>query len=273
MVCSLPKPREALFSINDYTLVNLSSGFHRDRTGIPGKLKRSDLEAGVHRSGTMTPDDYNEVDDYYFYGGPEVHVWQDSILSLNASYRKRKSNSHFSIAGGFFEDNTETTTRTLSPQLVVKRDFGDNANTLTLGIDREKVVEHIENDSTFTGRNAYRLEKETSAFYLTDQVETDNNWHLSAGYRHDRTRYRFNPGAIDEDKDLYSVGATYQAGQNSSVYAGYSKSFRYQRWSPRRQGHSQCSAAPAVGGYQLAGRTRADREGQRELRRETPVYQ
>ena len=57
------------YDVNDYTLFKLSSGFHRDKAGIPGTLQRSDLEAGMHRTSTKTPDDYNEVEDYYFFGG------------------------------------------------------------------------------------------------------------------------------------------------------------------------------------------------------------
>jgi len=58
------------FYPTDFVKLNFSAGYHKDETGLPGALKESDFAAGASRTDTTNPDDFSEVKDYYFKGGP-----------------------------------------------------------------------------------------------------------------------------------------------------------------------------------------------------------
>jgi iron complex outermembrane receptor protein len=52
--------------LTDAFKFNLSSGYHKDNTGLPGALKESDFAAGLSRTETVNPNDFAEIEDYYF---------------------------------------------------------------------------------------------------------------------------------------------------------------------------------------------------------------
>jgi iron complex outermembrane receptor protein len=219
------------YYLNNIVKLNLSSGYHKDDTGLPGALKESDFTAGASRTDSVNPNDFAKVEDYYFKGGPEIYFWDDSIIKLDVSYRKRSSLSFSSFVGGNFLGDTDIKTLAASPQVIFRNKHGELKNTLTIGFDYQKAEEDILNNSSFSpGAQAFKLEKEDSGYYAHDEINIKDNILLSGGFRHDRADFTFDPGTPDEtsmDEDLFTTGINYTYYKKSYVYASFSKSFRY----------------------------------------------
>jgi iron complex outermembrane receptor protein len=210
----------------------LSSGYHKDKTGLPGGLKDSDFAAGKSRRDTNNPDDFAEIKDYYIKAGPEYYFLDNSFVSIDFSYRNRQSLFYSSYTGGNYEGDTEIDTVSVSPKAVIREKiFGFN-NNLILGADFLQDEEDIDNTSVFMGfasNDQYELERKNYGIYIHDEFYVTPDLALSGGYRYDRTRFEFSPSSPDKtttSEDLYTAGITYYFMDSSQVYASYSRSFR-----------------------------------------------
>lgn len=229
------------FNLNYYpsniVKLNLSSGYHKDDTGLPGALKESDFNAGASRTDTVNPKDFAKYEDYYFKGGPEIYFRDDSVAKLDASFRKRTFQSFASFAVGNFLADTTIDTVSLSPQVLLKNKFGEINNTLAIGLDYQHAEEEISNDSLFFGTRTnkdFTLEKENLGYYFHDEIGVTENILISGGYRHDRADFNFDssspilgPDQTTIDEDLYTAGINYKFYNKSYAYASLSRSFRY----------------------------------------------
>jgi iron complex outermembrane receptor protein len=215
-------------------LLHFSGGYHKDDTGLPGALRESDFAAGYSRTDTVHPEDFADVEDYYFKGGPELHFMDDSLARVDISYRKRSFLSFASHSVGEFTGDTEIHTVAVSPQIVLKNTIKDTVNnTLTLGVDYENVDEDILNDSLFFGTKTvseFDLGKENYGYYIHDEIRANERLSVSGGYRYDRAEFTFEPSTPDSstmDEDLFTAGINYRFSQKSYAYVSYSRSFRY----------------------------------------------
>jgi len=224
----------------DIVKLNLSSGYHKDDTGLPGALKESDFDNGADRTDTVNPKDFAKYEDYYFKGGPEIYFWGDSVVKLDASFRKRSAKTFASFTGGNFQADSTIDTVSLSPQVLLKNKIGGINNTLTIGLDYEDAKENIENNALFFGNRSiakYELEKEDKGYYFHDEIGVTESVLISGGYRHDRAGYTFDsksplipitgPDQTTMDQDLYTTGINYRFYNESYAYASFSRSFRY----------------------------------------------
>jgi len=218
------------FYPTDFVKLNFSAGYHNDETGLPGALKESDFAAGASRTDTTNPDDFSEVKDYYFKGGPEIYFQGDSFIKFDASFRKRTSRTFASFVGGTFMGDTEIKTTSLNPQILLKNKIGEAMNTLTLGYDYREAKEDILNDSSFSGQATFDLDKKSYGYYVHDEIKLVENLILSGGYRHDKAEFSFRPSTPDKttmDEDLFTGGLNYNFHKQSYAYFSYAKSFRY----------------------------------------------
>ena len=217
----------------DVLKINFSSGYHKDYTRLPGALKVSDFNAGLSRTNTITPDNFADVEDYYFKLAPEVYFLDDSLIKIDLSYRMRSSLSFYSYTGGNFMGDTEIETITLSPQVLLKNNLGGVGNSLTFGFDYQSAEENILNNSIFWGTRSigtFKLEKESYGFYINDDIKLIDSLLFSGGYRNDRANYTLNPSTLERismDEDLYTAGVNYNFYDKSYAYISFSKSFRY----------------------------------------------
>jgi iron complex outermembrane receptor protein len=121
----------------------------------------------------------------------------------------------------------------VTPQVVFKEKIFNRENSLTLGFDYEKAEEDISNTSVnfgFESIGEFDLEKKNTAYYVYDEFKPLDFLALSAGFRHDRAKFRFDPGTPDHvtaDEKLYNTGINYNFYKNSYAYFGYARSFRY----------------------------------------------
>ncbi len=221
------------YYLGNHVKLNFSSGYHKDNTGLPGALKASDFSSGISRTDTTHPHDFAEVEDYYFKGGPEIYFLGDSLARLDISYRKRDFLSFASFDGGNFLGDTEITTVTFSPQILLKNKIKGLDNTLTAGFDFQKAEEDIINDSLFFGTRSigeFELEKRSYGYYVHDEIKINDRISVSSGYRYDRAVFNFQPGTPDNatmDEDLFTAGINYNFFKKSYAYLSFSRSFRY----------------------------------------------
>jgi len=221
------------YQVRDFLQLHFSTGYHKDDTGLPGALKESDFAAGVSRTDTTHPDDYIDVEDYYFKLVPEISFLGDNIFKMDTSFRKRAYLSFASGDFGHFQGDSEIETVIVSPQVLFKQAIGKSHNTLTLGIDYVNAKNDIVNESLFFGDSSvgiFDLEKKNYGYYLYDEINIRDRLYLSGGYRHDRAEFTFIPSTpeqTDMHKDAYTAGINYTFYKQSYVYCSFSRSFRY----------------------------------------------
>ncbi len=221
------------FRLGDAGNLDLSGGIHSDKTGLPGAIRESQFLAGASRVDAPFPEDFVDIDEYYFLVRPEIRFLGQSDLQLNFSARRRDSKFFSSFTGGTFEGNTETDMFTASPRVVLREKIGGLANSLSVGYDFVDAVEDIINTTIFGGSGSaspFELKKRNHAFYVYDEVYPVESLALSAGYRHDGVTFRFAPSTPDRmsyDENLYTAGANYQFWTETFLYTNYSRSFRY----------------------------------------------
>lgn len=224
---------DTAYYVKDYLKINLSSGYHKDHTGLPGALKESDFASGASRTDSRFPNDFSETKDYYIKIAPEIYFSRDSVFRLDTSYRKRDFLSFSSGDFGNFLGDSKIETTALSPQVILKKDFAKIKNGFTAGLDYQATDEDIVNDSLFFGFHSvgtFTLKKENYGYYVHDETTIFDNLHISGGYRHDRSRFSFNPSTPDSitmSQDAYTAGINYTFLKKSYVYATYSRGFRY----------------------------------------------
>ena len=218
---------------NDIVKWNLSSGFHKDSTGLPGAIKASDFAAGASRTESLHPDDFADVEDYYVTGGPEIFFLSDSKFKMDVSFRKRNFLSFSSFDAGSFTGDTDISTIAVSPQIIFKEKLWDVDNRLIIGFDFTDVDEDITNSSVFFGvpsTGIFELKKKNYGYYIHDEIRPWENFALSGGYRYDRATFTFKPSTPEKktmDENLFTTGLNYNFYQKSSIYVSFSRSFRY----------------------------------------------
>lgn len=223
----------ASYYIKDFMKIQLSGGYHKDKTSLPGALKESDFASGRSRTDTIFPDDFAKIEDYYLKLTPEVYFFGDSSFKIDGSFRKRTFLSFTSGDWGNFLGDSSIETVGISPQVVFKKNFGSVKNILTAGFDYQKNENDIVNDSLFFGSRSlgkFNLEKENQGYYVHDEISMTDSFRLSAGYRYDKAKFSFDPSTPEDvtmSRDNYTAGINYTFLKNSYAYLSYSKSFRY----------------------------------------------
>ena len=221
------------YYVGDRFKVNLSGGYHKDDTGLPGAIKKSEFEQGVSRTDTLHPDDYADVEDYYVKLAPEIFFLNDSLFKIDFSFRDRSSLFFSSFSGGTYEGDTGIETIALSPQFVFKEKIYGFNNSLTFGLDFEDAVEDITNTTMYLGYpdvGVFELEKENYGFYIHDEIYLLDRLTISGGYRYDKAEFKFKPSTPDStemSENLYTAGINYNFYKKSYAYFSFSHSFRY----------------------------------------------
>lgn len=221
------------YNFKDFISVRFSFGYHKDKTGLPGALKESDFEAGRARTDSTHPDDFMDIEDYYFQVSPNIPFSKDSLFKIDMSYRKRSALSFSTGDWGNFTANWDLKTVILSPRILLKTDIGNSKNALTVGFDYQKADNDISNDSIFFGERTvgkFDLAKEDYGLYIHNEIAPTERLRLSGGYRHDKSEFTFDPSEPDSvsmGKDLYTAGINFTFHKKSYVYLSYSRSFRY----------------------------------------------
>jgi iron complex outermembrane receptor protein len=216
---------------SDRLRVHLSTGYHYDDTRNPGRLFKSELDAGASRTDTVTPGDFDKVNDYYIKMGMELEVMSDHLFKLEASTRDREKRSFGTFSLGFFDADTHTRILTASPQLVLNQDTDKLANRMIVGADVSQSKQNFDNFSEYDGfqsNTLATLEKSGRAYFIHDELEIGRSLSLSGGYRNDCATFSYGTaGKKTLDEESHTVGLNYAFGNASHIYGSYTRSFRY----------------------------------------------
>ena len=227
------------YVVSDMLAVNLSSGYHKDKAGLPGALKETDFAAGADRTDTVNPGNYADVEDYYVKGGPEVYFLTNSMIKLDLSYRNRDTGSFATFAGGYFDGEYGIKTVTASPQAIIREKVFGFDNNLNVGFDYTDVKEDVTNTSEYFGylsSGVFNMERKSQGYYFHDAFDLSDVWSLSGGYRYDKASYDYNyvysdgsagSDSNDLEESLYTAGINYKLSPKSNAYFNYARSFRY----------------------------------------------
>lgn len=214
------------------SVLNFSTGYHKDDSGLPGALKESDFAAGLSRKDSTHPNDFADTEDYYFKLGSETYFWNDSFFKIDASYRKRSASLFSSYSGGHATADSDLDNYIVSPQVLINRKIARFDNKLTFGFDYLLSELDINDDSfdVFFGsfNKQTDLKKRNYGMYALDEFSILPGLLLSAGYRYDRAKYSSAYSQdVKFDEHSSNAGITYKFKDNSSAYLNYGRSFRY----------------------------------------------
>jgi len=220
------------YEASDRLILSFNSGYHKDDTSMPGGLFKRDLDDGLSRRATLTPDNYADTKDWYMEGGLQYYLTDDSHLDLGISKRKRDATFYYFSSFGDFTGDTKIDTWALSPQFFLEKQLFGRDTKILLGFDYEKTDEDISNE-TSSGRATYDMSRKSYGYFTHGEVAVTENLALSGGIRKDRAKFDFKakePGtsdSLDMNETVYTIGANYRFMENSSTYVSYAKSFRY----------------------------------------------
>jgi iron complex outermembrane receptor protein len=221
------------FYPSDHVTFDLSSDYHKDKTGLPGAILLSDLNNGVSRRTATNPDDYTEIEDYYLKGGSEIFFNEQGSLRLDASYRQRNNEAFASFFGGNYTGKTAMDTTALTPRLVLKNEIFSMGNSIIIGVDYYDTKASVDNRSEFFGSvdvATYRFSKKNYSGYIQNELAFNNNLDVSVGYRHDRASYDFGNASTEKPKfteNIFSTGLNFRYRGSSYLYLSYATGFRY----------------------------------------------
>jgi iron complex outermembrane receptor protein len=214
--------------------VVLNSGYHEDDTRVPGALLLRELDSGISRTASTTPNDYSDTKDYYLQIVPEIFFTETSYFKFDVSGRRKDNDAFFSFVGGSFDAGTEIDTVIASPQFIINEKLFGLDSKIVAGFDYSKSEEDIDNESLFFGSTSfasYELSKEDTGVYGNAEISMNDKLGLSGGYRYDHAKFESQSAGVSDsvtmDENLYNAGLTYRFIEKGSAYFSYSKSFRY----------------------------------------------
>ena len=213
------------YEVSDRLSLRLNAGHHEDKTGQPAALYKSQLDSGVSRTSTNTPDDRVETKDWYLQGGAQYFLTDNIYLDVDASARNREADFSYVSLGS--AGTTEIDTVAFSPKMVLSKDLFGFASKVLLGFDYENAEEDISSSI-----NLHELSKESYGYYAHADISLSERLSVSGGFRKEKDKFDFkwiNGGEYDEktiDEDLFTAGVNYQFTGKTSVYVSYAKSYR-----------------------------------------------
>ena len=217
-----------IYDLNENISFNLNGSFHQDDQGLPGGLPKAIYE--VDRRATLAPNDKAKTDDWYLSLGTKAKFRDFGRFEMNLSYRSREINDHFQSY--FFEDNRNLTTWAVTPRYIFEKPLWTLPNKLIFGLDFYSSDSNVFSQSAF-GSNRVGVTKQSTGFYLLDEVSILNNLILSLGFREEWVAYdlfqdvpRFKD-KTHENEPAWNVGLNYLFGPQSSAYLSVKRSFRF----------------------------------------------
>ncbi|MDD3375422.1 MAG: TonB-dependent receptor, partial [Candidatus Omnitrophica bacterium] len=224
------------FSIADQLSLEFSTGYHRDRYGMPGALFASDIEL-VGRRGTTHEDDKGWTSDYFVNVEPKITFSindNDSEFSSAFSYRKRDNKSLSVSNWGRYETLHQIDSFELRPKFQMKSMITQEmANDVTVGLDYFYAKDKVRSGNQSSNQDRVNIIKQTFGLYALENVEIKDKFLISLGGRATWADYDFDQTAVSVNQDSKSItdgalnfGLGYKYNKDSQLFFDYSRSFR-----------------------------------------------
>ncbi len=225
------------FYPTDKFSLDFSTGYHRDRYGMPGALFASDIETAGRR-GTTHTDDKGWTSDYFVNIDPKFDFLineNEAQISLFSSYRKRDNKSLSVSSWGRYETLHQIDSFEIRPKLETKSNINDRViNNFTVGFDYFYAKDKIRSGNQSSAPDFVNITKQTFGLYVLENAEFDDKYLVSFGARTSWAEYIFDQRAVSVNKESKSLndgalnfGLGYKYNEDSQIYFDYSRSFRF----------------------------------------------
>jgi len=218
--------------------IELSSGYHRDRYGLPGALYQNEIDS-LGRRGTAHPYDGGFTSDYFITAMPKSSFFigdHEIILSLFNSYRERRSKalSVYALDALEYETVHYILAHELRPKLEINSSISEIDNQFVVGIDYFHAKDNILSGNRINNQqDEADIYKDTLGIYAYDIAETWGKFLVNAGGRLEWADYRFDQKGTVKNYDSKSIkegaaefGTGYKYNEESQVYFNYARSYR-----------------------------------------------
>ena len=216
----------------EYLSINFSGAYHKDWTGRPGGLTRTQIDQ-IGRSGSTTPTDWAKTETGYFKISSVIELTKnipDSSINIDFWEKKSRATSELHFGGGFFErDVLKIDTVGGTIKYLNGFDYKRIRNDLVLGTD----LFHAEN-GIWSDPDQLYISKGTTGIYVSDKAVIMDSVILTGGYRYEWAKYTFNQEAFTSGYDVKSqeekaieLGMEYKYMPRGALYGRFSRSYRF----------------------------------------------
>ncbi|MCX5681749.1 MAG: TonB-dependent receptor [Candidatus Omnitrophica bacterium] len=224
-------------SPTEYFSVDVSTGYHRDRYGMPGALFASEI-AAVGREGSTHDKDRGLTSDSFVDLDPKIHFKikeSDAELSIFNSFRDRRTKALNVSLWGRYETLHHISLFELRPKLEIETNIRENIlNNLTTGYDFFYSKDRVRSGTQGSAEDFVDITKQTFGLYTLERMEFDKKYLVNIGGRASWAGYVFDQTAVVVNKDKKSItdgamncGLGYKYNDNSQIYFDYARSFRF----------------------------------------------
>lgn len=231
----------------DVVKIGVEGGYHKDWYGQPGALFPSDINS-VGWRGSVFPNSKARTEDAFLMGTPEFKSdigFGELLISSDILTRGRRTAAlSYFRDGSSSEQNKRIDTFGITPKSAFTVDFLDIHNRMVAGIDYYYNKESTSSThfdwnpvlfvSTVNGEDKMIIQKNNIGLYVTDTIDFLSKYILNGGFRAEWAEYKFDQQSVvlginkkRPHEYAWNVGANYRYNENSSLYANYSRSFRF----------------------------------------------
>jgi iron complex outermembrane recepter protein len=215
----------------------LDYAIYKDASGLPGNL----LSAAYHSDPTAsrTPADSQKRNGYHLRPGFSYAL--SDALDFEAELSTAHEDSHADYVSSAFTVDRIRDTWSITPRLRWRNELGHAKNATVVGMDYyDGQVQANNNGATYTSPAMQNAAQKSSAFYMHNSTEFNDNWTLSAGARNQRMNESASQSAYDagygqtpafsgdsvRSRNAYDLGLVYQV-HGWRAYAKAGTTFRF----------------------------------------------
>ena len=226
----------ATWAATDKVAIDLSTGYHRDRYGMPGALFSSDI-ASFSRRGSKYEEDKGWTSDVFVNLDPKINVDLNDAaaqVSFFNSFRERYNTGLNVSPWGRYVTAHHINTLELRPKFDVDSKVSDAlSNHFSAGFDYFYAMDKVRSGSQGSPEDFVDIVKQTCGVYVLNRMELSEHYLLNTGGRVTRADYHFDQSAVAVNEEKKSItdgamnfGLGYKYNKGSQVYVDYSRSFR-----------------------------------------------
>ncbi len=233
------------YDVSDHLGLSMGVSFNRTQYELPGNLTVAEMAADRRQHQPARPTYWTSAssDDDGTDRQTELRFRIDSILGdfgraeIGFSAGIKDAETNYASWNSF--NSYAIHTYAVTPKYILDKKIFGRANKLTAGVDYYlepfKMDRYADRERT-KKLSVVDLKRETTGYYLRDELHLIESLILSAGYRREEAAIQGNsvtlPATVDFDAkkihrgDAYELGLTYLLGEKSKVFAKYATAYR-----------------------------------------------
>jgi outer membrane receptor protein involved in Fe transport len=225
------------FRIAERATIGLTGGYTSQVRQRPGVLTRTEMQQDRRQAQPATDDNHDKVRQRFLQGLIEVTIVEGVSAKFVPYYRHRRDRSEVSDPFSRFTGYQDTDVLGLTSQIQVDTTLFGHANRFMVGGDLMQEDSDFDSEyedfvfGTFPTSN--RSRRKSYGIFIQNEVSLIDDLLLSLGVRRDRANYRGRDritGAEFEPRHTAwapRAALTYRLTEPVSVYASYSRGFRF----------------------------------------------